>query len=131
MNNICKAKQFIINKLQREQFFSCITARISTRVARRVSLMEQELLTSPEHLSSLPVVCRVYQTRSFWRSLFVLLSSFFWPFGFVCSIYRFWLWCLFYTRPTCKMIFSYSARSLKQQSTGTVQSETYHDKSLW
>ena len=35
-----------------------------TRLTRRVSLVEQELLTLPEHLSSLPVFSGVRVTRS-------------------------------------------------------------------
>jgi hypothetical protein len=52
-----------------------------TRVTRRVPLMEQELLTFPNHRSSPPVFSRVRVTRSlilyemFCRSLFVLLSN--------------------------------------------------------
>jgi hypothetical protein len=63
-----------------------------------VLLVEQELPTLPEHLSSPPVFSGVPVTRSvvlcvkFCRSLFVLL---FFSFGYcvVCSssIYRFWL----------------------------------------
>ena len=51
----------------------------------RVSLVEQELFTLPEHLSSPPVFSGVRVTRSivlyvmFCRSLFVLLYFFFWP----------------------------------------------------
>ena len=51
-------------------------------------LMERELLTLPEHLSSLPIFSGVRVTRflvlcvMFCRSLFVLWSLFFWP---LCS----------------------------------------------
>jgi hypothetical protein len=54
-------------------------------LARWVSLVKQELLSLPEHLSSIPVFSDVRVTRSFvfWivfcRLLFVLLSFFFWP----------------------------------------------------
>ena len=50
-----------------------------------MSLVEQELFTLPEHLSSLPILSGVRITRSlvlcvmFCRSLFFLLSFFFWP----------------------------------------------------
>jgi len=52
-----------------------------TRLTRRVPLVEQELLTLPEHLSSPPVFTGVRVTRSlvlyvFCRSLFVLLYFF-------------------------------------------------------
>ena len=51
---------------------------------RRVPLVEKELLTLPEHLSSPPVFSGIrYSIFSFMcmfcRSLFVLLSFFFWP----------------------------------------------------
>ena len=52
-------------------------------ITRRVSLVEQELLSLPEHLSSPSVFSRVRVTRSlvlwvvFCRLLFVLLSFFF------------------------------------------------------
>ena len=59
--------------------------RVLTRITRRVSLVEQELLTLPEHPSSPPFFIGVRVTRSvvfcvvFVISLFVLLSLFFWP----------------------------------------------------
>jgi hypothetical protein len=68
-----------------------------TRLTRRVPLVEQELLTLPEHLSSPRIFSGVRVTLSlvlcvmFGRSLFVLLSF---SFGHcvVCpSIYGFWL----------------------------------------
>ena len=61
-----------------------ITAFV-TRVTRRMTLVDQELLILPEHLSSPPVFSGIGVTRSlllcamFCRSLFVLLSFFFWP----------------------------------------------------
>ena len=73
----------------------------------RVPLVEQELLTLPEHLSSTPVFSGVrYLIFSFMcmfcRSLFVLLSFctfFLWPLRCLLSslIYGFWLslWYLF------------------------------------
>ena len=60
-------------------------------VTRRVSLVEQELLTLPKHLNSPPVFGGVHVTPSlvficlFCRSLFVLLYFVFWP-----------LYCLFF-----------------------------------
>ena len=63
-----------------------------TRLTRRVPLVEQVLLTLPEHLSSPPVFSGVHVTRSlvlclmFCRSLFVLLSFFFWP---LCCLFFF------------------------------------------
>ena len=56
-----------------------------TRLTRRVSLVEQELITLPEHMSS-PTVFKwgsCYSIFSFMcmfcRLLFVILSSFLWP----------------------------------------------------
>jgi len=63
-----------------------------TRLTRRVPLVEQKLLTHPEHLSSPPVFSRgsCYSIISFMcmfcRSLFVLLSFFFWP---LCCLFFF------------------------------------------
>ena len=54
-----------------------------TRLIRRVSLMEQELLTLPDHLSSPPVFSFIC---IFCRSLFVLLYFFFWP---LCCLFFF------------------------------------------
>ena len=64
-----------------------------TRVTRQVSLVEQELPTLLEHLSSLPVFREVRVARSlvfcvmFCRSLFVLMSFIFWP--LCCLLLRF------------------------------------------
>ena len=79
---------------------STVTRRI-TRVARRVSHVEQELLTRPVHMSSSPVFSgvRVVQSLVFWvmfcRLLFVLFS-FVHCVVFPSSINDFWLplWCL-------------------------------------
>ena len=72
-----------------------------TRVTRRVSLVEQELPTIPDHLSLPQVFSGVDVARAlvfcvvFCRSSFVLLSFFFWLlcYSVVCqtSIYGFWL----------------------------------------
>jgi hypothetical protein len=80
-----------------------------TRLTRRVPLVEQELLTLPEHLSSPPVFTRVRVTRSlalcimFCRSLFVLflltiVLSVLLSFGHcvVCSSVFWSLCCLFF-----------------------------------
>jgi hypothetical protein len=64
---------------------SWLIAGFVTRVTLRVSLVEQELLTLQEHLSSSPVLSGVRVARVFvfcgvfCRSPFVLLSCFFWP----------------------------------------------------
>jgi hypothetical protein len=68
-----------------------------TRLTRRVSLVEQELLTLPEHLRSPPVFSGVHVTRSLVLWLCFVdhcLSFCFFSFGrcIVCSsIYGFWL----------------------------------------
>ena len=65
---------------------------LATRLTRRLSLVEQELLTLPEHLSSPPDFNGVRVTQSlvlcvmFCRSLFVLLYFFFWP---LCCLFFF------------------------------------------
>ena len=64
------------------RFFS--RSWLITRVTRQVSLVDQELPTLLEHLSSLPVFREVHVARSlvfcvmFCRSLFVLMSFIFW-----------------------------------------------------
>ena len=72
--------------------------RVVTRLTRRVPLVEQELLTLSEHLSSPPVFSGVRVTRSLVLYVcFVDRCLFFCTFTFVhcivCSslIYRFWL----------------------------------------
>ena len=64
---------------------SWLIIRFVTRLTRRVSLVEQELPTLTEHLSSPPDLCSCYSIFSFIcmfsRSLFVLLFFFFWPLG--------------------------------------------------
>ena len=62
-----------------------------TRLTRRVPLVDQELPILPEHTSAPPVFSGVRVTRSlvlcvFCRSLFVLLSFFFWP---LCCLFFF------------------------------------------
>ena len=64
---------------------SWLITGLVTRLTRQVPLVEQELLTLPEHLSSPPIFSGVRVTRSlvlcvmFCWSLFVLLYFFFWP----------------------------------------------------
>jgi hypothetical protein len=72
--------------------------RFVTRLRRRVPLVEQELLTLPEHLSSSPVLSGVRVTRSLVLCICFLNNCVsFCPFSFghrvVCtfSIYEFWL----------------------------------------
>ena len=101
---------------------SCMTYhRFVTRLARRVSLVEQELLTLPEHLSSAPVFNGVRLTRSLVLYVcFVDRCLSFCPLSFghcgVCpsSIYGFWLplWYLqnlkFYFCPIAQQDFIYN-----------------------
>ena len=69
-----------------------------TRLTRRVSLVEQELLTLPEHMSSPPVFSGICATRS----LVLCVCFVDCCLSFLChcvdcpSIYEFWLplWCL-------------------------------------
>ena len=69
-----------------------------TRLTRRVSLVEQELFTLPEHLSSTPVFSGVRVTRSLvlyvcFVDRFLSFCTFSFDHCVVCSssIYRFWL----------------------------------------
>ena len=61
-------------------------------VIRRVSHVEQELFTFPEHLSSVPVFSGIHVAWFLFfcvmlcRSLFVFLSFFFWP---LCCLFFF------------------------------------------
>jgi hypothetical protein len=78
--------------------FSFMIYHRVTRLTRRVSLMEQELPTLPEHLSSPPVFSGVRVTRSLVLYVcFVDRCLFFCTFSFghcvVCSssIYGFWM----------------------------------------
>jgi hypothetical protein len=70
--------------------------RFITRLTRRVSLVEQELLTLPEHMSVHPVISEVHVARSlilcvmFCTSLFVLLSISFWSL-FCLSFFDVWI----------------------------------------
>jgi hypothetical protein len=79
-------------------FLTSITIIETTRLTRRVSLVEQELLTIPEHMSSPPVFSGVRVTRSLILYVcFVDRCLSFCTFSFgncaVCSssIYGFWL----------------------------------------
>ena len=67
-----------------------------TRLTQRVSLVEQELLTLSDHLSSPPVLIGVRITRSLVLFVYFVDRWFFFPFAFghyvVCPpIYGFWL----------------------------------------
>jgi len=66
------------------QIFVFLVTYFTTRLTRRVQLVEQELFTFTEHLSSSPVFSGVHVTQClvvcvFCRSLFVLFPFFIWP----------------------------------------------------
>ena len=75
---------FTYTGVQHDFHIRWCSCRLSLTVGRRVSLVEQELLTLPEQQSSPPVFSGVRVARAivfcvvFCRSLFVLLSSFLW-----------------------------------------------------
>jgi hypothetical protein len=68
---------------------SCLITGFVIRVTRRFPLVEQELLILPEHLRYPKVFSGVRVARSlvlcgvFCRSMFILLSFFFWPLCFL------------------------------------------------
>ena len=88
LRNICVTNDHgyvpLVISTSRSLLHSWLTTGFVTRVTRRKSLVEQELPTLPEHLSSPPVFSGVRVARIevfcvvFCRSLFVLLSVFFW-----------------------------------------------------
>jgi hypothetical protein len=89
LRNICVANDhgyvpLVVNTF-RSFLHSCLINGFVIKVTRRMPLVEQELLTIPQHLSSPPISSVVRVTRSlvlcvmFCRSLFVLLCLFFWP----------------------------------------------------
>jgi hypothetical protein len=89
LRNICVANDhgyvpLVVNTF-RSFLHSCLINVFVIKVTRRMPLVEQELLTIPQHLSSPPISSVVRVTRSlvlcvmFCRSLFVLLCLFFWP----------------------------------------------------
>ena len=89
-------------------------ARFVTRLTRRVPLVEQEMLTLPEHLSSPPVFSGVSVTRSLVLYVcFVDSCLSFCTFSFdhciVCSssIYEFWL-LLWYLQTFLALITCFS-----------------------
>jgi len=97
--NLCTKWWFIVIIIQSCPHLRLIT-RFVTMVTRRVTHVEQELVTVPEHLSSPSIFSWVRAAHSLvfcimmWRSLIVLLSFFFGGGGhcIVCpsSIYCFW-----------------------------------------
>jgi len=95
--------------------------RVVTRLTRRMSLVEQKLLTLPEHLSSLPVFSEVCVTRSLvLYACFVDRCLFFCTFSFghcvvsSSSIYGFWL-PLWYLQTLLKT-FCFNSNAYIQQS---------------
>jgi hypothetical protein len=65
--------------------------RFVTRLTRRAPLMEQELFTFPEHLSSSPILSGVRVTRS------LALC--------ICFVYRCLSFCTFFFWPMCCLFF--------------------------
>ena len=90
-NTMAKRKITVVNTSRSFPRSWLITGFV-TRLPRWVPLVEQELITLPEHLSSPPVFSGVRVTWSFvlyvyfCRSLFVLLLIFFWP---LCCLFFF------------------------------------------
>jgi hypothetical protein len=81
----------LFNAIQHFSVLSSFTTyhRFVTRLTRGMQLVEQELFTFLGHLSSPPGFSCMCM---FCRSLFVLMSFFFWPLCFLSfSIYGFWL----------------------------------------
>jgi hypothetical protein len=103
-----------------------IVVILTTRLTWRVSLVEQELFTLPQHLSSPPVFSGVHVTRSLVLCVFMFIfvdrCLLFYPFSFshcvVCSslIYGFWL--LFLQTPQLSDINSMITRGYCQFDRG-------------
>ena len=96
VTHLCKGT--IVVNTSRSFPHSWFLTRFATRLTWWVPLVEQELLTLPEHMSSPPVFSEVRVTRSFVLCVcFVDRCLFFCTFSFdhcfVCfsSIYKFWL----------------------------------------
>jgi hypothetical protein len=69
--------------------YSCLVTGFITRLTRRVPLVEQELPTLPEHLSSTPVLIMIRVTGSLVLCVCFVdrcLSFFFWP---LCCLFFF------------------------------------------
>jgi hypothetical protein len=82
---------YVVSTFQSFPHSWCITGFV-TRLTRKVSLVEQELFTLPEHLISSPVISGVRLTRSLaWCVCFVDFCLFFF-------IFYFWLlrWLFFF-----------------------------------
>jgi hypothetical protein len=84
-SNVIKKADSILNLLHHIIIFRDTNGVICIVLVLRLSLVEQELHTLPEHRSSVPDLSGVRVTRTsvlcvmFCRSLFVLLSFFLWP----------------------------------------------------
>ena len=93
--NICVTNDHwyvpLVVNTSRAFLHSWLVTGFVTRSARRTSLVEHELFTLPEHLSSPPVISGIRVTRSllisfifmFCRSLFIILYFFFWSLCFL------------------------------------------------
>jgi len=96
--NICVTNDHGYDPLVVKTSRSFPNSWLVTRLTRRVSLVEQDLLNLPEHMSSPPVFSGIRVSRSLVLCVcFVDRCLSFWTFSFghcvVCSssIYRFWL----------------------------------------
>jgi hypothetical protein len=106
---------------------SWLIAGFVTRLIRRVPLVEQEMLTLPEHLSSSPVFSGVGVTPYLVICVFFVdrcLSFCTFSFGHcvVCSssIYGFWL-PLWYLRTPCTYIINNKSNNKKQNKNTTLE----------
>ena len=96
-SNYCQRGYNLSNVISIDCTSQLCNSPLVTRVTRRVSHVEQELLTHLEHLSVPPVFSGASVARSlalcvlFFRSFFVILSFIFWP---LCGLSFFNLWIL-------------------------------------
>ena len=94
LRNICVTNDhgYVLLVVSNSRFFprSWLITEFVTRLTRRVSLVEQELHTLPEHLGSPPVFSRVRITRSLDLNL--------------CFVDRCLFFCTF-SRPLCFLFF--------------------------
>ena len=106
------AMEYLCHKWPRSFPHSRLITGFVTRLTRRVSLVEQELLTLPEHLSSPPVFSGVHVTR--YLVLYVCFVERCLSFCTFCfdhrvvsssSIYRYWL-LLWYLQTLLTMLGS-------------------------
>jgi hypothetical protein len=105
---------------------SRLTTRFVTRLTRWVPLVQQELLTLSEHLSSPPVFSGVRVTRSCVLYVcFVVLYFFFWP---LCCLFFFDIW--FLIAPLVSSNSSYLLRTWKSIKKNLNAQETWNMSGL-